>query len=204
MKQEAYHSREHDRYNKLLRNHGYPVGRILKRLEAASKWGRENVSQRLQLSQTCAAEHLTATLADAILSDPEILRDADEVMAALWRWHAVEEIEHKAVCYDVYHEIGGKYPERILGWLIFSIFFIGYGVPKVSGVLMDADGTGRWKGRLRVLDFLFRETGMGWRIARNYLKYLRPDFHPWDEDHQHHIDRWNAGFDALRQELGIA
>src|SRR3546814_11693202 len=49
---------------------------------------------------TCAPEHFTATLAHAILSAPAHLAGAETEAQRMWRWHAIEEIEHKAVAYD--------------------------------------------------------------------------------------------------------
>src|SRR3546814_1673082 len=54
----------------------------------------------MQLAGTCALEHFTATLAHAILSDPAHLAGAETEAQRMWRWHAIEEIEHKAVAYD--------------------------------------------------------------------------------------------------------
>src|SRR3546814_4024214 len=56
----------------------------------------------MQLAATCALEHFTAILANAVLSDPAHLVGADTEAQRMWRWHAVEEIEHKAVAYDTW------------------------------------------------------------------------------------------------------
>ena len=48
-----------------------------------------------------ALENFTAAFAHALLARPELLRDAPDELARLWRWHSIEEIEHKAVAYDV-------------------------------------------------------------------------------------------------------
>ena len=49
-----------------------------------------------------ALEHFTAILAHELLADPRHLAGADPATAALWRWHATEEIEHKGVAYDTW------------------------------------------------------------------------------------------------------
>src|SRR3546814_2723588 len=56
----------------------------------------------MQLAATCALEHFTAILANAVLSDPAHLVGADTEAQRMWRWHAVEEIEHKAVASDTW------------------------------------------------------------------------------------------------------
>lgn len=38
----------------------------------------------------------------------------DPKLYQLWMWHAIEENEHKAVCYDVYQKVYGGYFPRAL------------------------------------------------------------------------------------------
>ena len=49
-----------------------------------------------------ALEHFTAILAHELLANPRHLDGAEPETADLWRWHAVEEIEHKGVAYDTW------------------------------------------------------------------------------------------------------
>ena len=50
------------------------------------------------LTGTCALEHFTSTIAEELLSNPNIQSMfMDETMYHLWMWHAVEENEHKTV-----------------------------------------------------------------------------------------------------------
>src|SRR2546430_8135779 len=49
-----------------------------------------------------ALEHFTAILAHQLLANPRHLAGAEQETADLWRWHAVEEIEHKGVAYDTW------------------------------------------------------------------------------------------------------
>jgi len=58
---------------------------------------------RFRLALVAAIEHFTAVLGDWIL-DAEALDGAgtDEVMLDLLRWHGAEEVEHRAVAFDMY------------------------------------------------------------------------------------------------------
>ena len=49
-----------------------------------------------------ALEHFTAIFAHELLADPRHLAGAEPEAAAMWRWHAIEEIEHKGVAYDTW------------------------------------------------------------------------------------------------------
>src|SRR6266481_4368961 len=104
--QEGVHSREHERYNKRLDEQGYWTAKWFELLTLVSlDVTRRFTSRRWQLAITCAFEHLTATVADTVLRDSRILRDAHPEYARLWRWHCAEEIEHKAVAFDVYRTV---------------------------------------------------------------------------------------------------
>ena len=69
-------------------------------------------------------------LADVLLRDQQrFIADSDPSFVAPWLWHAVEETEHKAVCFDVYQHVFGKgvfsYLLRVLTMANVSITFIG-------------------------------------------------------------------------------
>lgn len=100
--QEAMHGREHNRYNRILDVQGYDVKPLERSLREDLAFAQENLSPRHQLSITYALEHFTAIMADAALRDDSLFDRADPRYAALWRWHAVEETEHKAMAFDVY------------------------------------------------------------------------------------------------------
>ena len=73
-----------------------------------------NLHPKVQLAITCAFEHFTALLGGYILRHPEVLSTLDEDAMKLWVWHAIEEIEHRAVAFDVYQEIYGDHKLRTL------------------------------------------------------------------------------------------
>ncbi|MGH7820189.1 MAG: metal-dependent hydrolase, partial [Candidatus Binatia bacterium] len=95
--QEAMHSREHRRYNRALARAGLPAEALEKAVVKRLDLGRKLMSPEEQLAVTIALEHFTAIMAHTVLSDERLLANAEPNMAAIWRWHAVEETEHKAV-----------------------------------------------------------------------------------------------------------
>jgi predicted metal-dependent hydrolase len=67
--QEAMHSREHKKYNQMLcEARGYSQRTMEGRTEAAVRLGEKKLSREGQLAMTCGVEHLTAILADKILT----------------------------------------------------------------------------------------------------------------------------------------
>ncbi|MEM7016075.1 MAG: metal-dependent hydrolase [Pseudomonadota bacterium] len=102
-KQEGIHSREHRKYNKMLcEQRGYDLealeGVYLKRIEQAKH--SPHVTPIIMLASTVAAEHFTASFGENILTG-RLLKNVDGPIGELWRWHALEELEHKAIAFDV-------------------------------------------------------------------------------------------------------
>jgi predicted metal-dependent hydrolase len=188
--QEGIHRREHVRYNEMQEGHGAPAAELEAGVERLLDHVTATAPPRWQLAATCALEHFTATLAHIILSDPRHMEGAHPVMASLWRWHAAEENEHKAVAFDLYRAVGGHYAERV--WLMIlatAIFWSKVAQHQVrmmdaAGILYDAR---EWRDLLR---FLFVEPGALRPMARLYLDYFRPSFHPWDLDNRDVLEAW--------------
>ena len=122
--QEAQHGREHQHYNQTLcQARGYDLARMERKQRKRIEWMKSNVSRYQWLAGTVALEHITALIADGILTNPAWLEGAEPDMAELWRWHAFEETEHKAVTFDVYRAANGwdKTRQKILNVVTFNL-----------------------------------------------------------------------------------
>ena len=190
--QAGIHSREHVRYNDMLRRQGYPVEAMERRVERLLARVTRMTKPSGRLAATAALEHFTALLAHYLLSDDRLLDGAHPVMAALWRWHAAEENEHKAVAYDVYRQTGGGYIERAAAMMIATVIFWAK-VFEHQLRLMWADGIlfspREWYALFR---FLFIAPGGLTRLFWPYLDYYRPSFHPWQLDNRGLLEAWKA------------
>ena len=187
--QEAMHGREHEAYNARLAEAGLPV----QALEAAVARFFRLLENRLppaaQLSITIAQEHYTAIVADLLLEHPELVAGAPPKLAALWKWHALEEIEHKAVAFDVYEMAMGRgagaYALRAGSMLATTAGFFAM-VLACQGAMIAADrrpgGRRGTRGFLRFL--LDPRAGLVRRLARPWADYFRPAFHPWQHDNR--------------------
>ncbi len=191
--QEGFHRREHARYNQLLSDHGYPLVAMELRVERLLKRVRWVLPKRWQLAVTVALEHFTSLLGTLVLSDPYALEGADPVMASLWRWHSLEENEHKAVAFDVYQAAGGHWAERCFVMVLTTLVFWGKVVEQQTR-MMASNGS-LWQPRewVDLMRFVFigREGGLG-RLLPQYLDYFRPSFHPMRAHDLAQIDQWRA------------
>ncbi|MQY28129.1 metal-dependent hydrolase [Nocardia aurantia] len=140
---------------------------------------------RLRLSVIAAIEHYTAVLGDWILGARAFEQaGADPTMLDLLRWHGAEEVEHRAVAYDVFRHLGGRgparYARRVAGFAIATpmlLWFWFWG----AAYLMDADPQ-RPGGKYLVSDHN-RAVRKGllpsWRrLGAAVPRYLHPGFHP--------------------------
>jgi uncharacterized protein len=201
--QEAMHSREHRRYNRALAQAGLPVEPLEHALGRRLELVRTLASPEEQLAITIALEHFTAIMADAALDAGGVLDGADPRMTAVWRWHAIEETEHKAVAYDVYAEVTGgtrcAYWRRVRVMLLTTltfwtlVFLYHLRLVRADGALWDLRGWGR------LLRFLWLRPGALRRLVRPWLDYFRPDFHPWQHDNLHRVSDWKATYAATGQ-----
>jgi predicted metal-dependent hydrolase len=190
--QEGIHGREHDRYNEMLQRQGYPAEEMEVRVKRLLRRVEKRTTPRMRLAITCALEHFTALMGHLLLEDTRNLEGATPVMASLWRWHAAEENEHKAVAYDVYRAAHGPYTERISVMLAATVIFWAK-VIEHQVRMMKTDGTltspREW---LALTYFLFVKPGTLRRMLRPYFAYYRPSFHPRDIDSSAILDDWKS------------
>ncbi|HEX2851241.1 MAG TPA: metal-dependent hydrolase [Acidimicrobiales bacterium] len=189
--QEAMHGREHRMFNDRLAELGYPT----KTFERFTKKGlaiRERLmSPEANLAATAALEHFTATLAELVLSNPEVrdLFGHDEVRN-LFLWHALEESEHKAVAFDVYKLIGGSERTRVLTMKFLRYGFVAGMALQIVVSLLGDRATYRPANVLRSWRRVRRSPLLTRDLWNQLCDYDRPDFHPDDRDTDGLVDEW--------------
>ncbi len=191
--QEATHRRIHNLYNEHLERQGL-VNQwqhwATKRIAFAHS---QNVNPKHYLAVTAAFEHCTAVFADGTLRYDSWFAGADEKMATLWRWHAAEETEHKAVAFDVYQAVGGNYAWRIR-WYLYVLVLFTFDTVRQTTLNLWHDGSlfkpSTWWGTAK---FLVGKNGFIWRCTMPLLAYFKRDFHPNDDpfgDNQQLAANW--------------
>ncbi len=197
VQQEAIHTREHIVFNDRMRAQGYPVdyieANIKTNLARAVKW----LPPLRQLASTCALEHFTAIFAEQLLDDLNFMGGAEPEIARMWRWHGLEEIEHKAVAYDLYQQAtkdespDKSYTRRARAMWITTVMFT-FRIFWATFLLMRKDGVAysptAW-GRL--FRFLRMKDGLVARLVPAWKDYFKRDFHPWQHDNRHLIAQWD-------------
>lgn len=106
--QEAFHSREHKTLNNHLIHSNNPEVIEIETKTKARLDKLRKLSTVEQVAATVVMEHYTATLARLLLTDQLIKRKTTQESRNLWEWHALEELEHKSVAFDVLNAIGGN------------------------------------------------------------------------------------------------
>ncbi len=186
IQQEVNHSREHVAFNKAAAAQGYDLSRIDAHVQEMLDMAKDRPPV-VNLAATMALEHYTAILAHLLLSDPGLFADADPELAELWRWHAVEEIEHKGVAYDTFLHATrdwsrwNRWRLKTVTMLMITRNFITHRIRDTLD-LLEQDGIAGWKAKGRVLAYLFGKPGILRRLIPSWISYFLPGFHPWNHD----------------------
>ncbi|MBI2790362.1 MAG: metal-dependent hydrolase [Gammaproteobacteria bacterium] len=178
-KQEINHSKEHYRfYLKLVKPH-YPKLKVKNYLyQKIFAVIAVLVGSKIRLAMVAAMEHFTAVSGDLYLRHPELLEGLDDNIKMLWQWHFIEEIEHKAVAFDIFHDSGGNYIQRVIGFFL-SAFFLSMGFASYYFHMVCYDKL--YKSKQFYIDtyqFFWGKHGLIKRLVIPYLRYLLPRFHP--------------------------
>ena len=184
--QEVMHSREHVQFNKRALEAGYD----LKPLEDRVEWRLSITRNRppiVNLAATMCLEHFTAIIAHHLLKEGRHLDRADPESAALWRWHAIEEIEHKGVAYDTWLHATKHWPRR-KRWSVKARVMLfctrNFVIDRSLGTieLLRQDGITGVRAWARMIWFAWVWPGMLRKILGAWAGFFLPRFHPWKHD----------------------
>lgn len=222
--QEGMHNKVHIDCNAMLARHN-PHCRRAEKVSLATFRLLSRLPRWLRLSLSSALEHFTAMAADTLLHYPDEFRQVVPAeIAQMWLWHAAEETEHKAVCFDVHQAVLGSgpvsYANRVVGMLLATPIFLfvllvltatvfGWRRQKVSSTAAHAE----LKEQPAAAEtppsdaerFLGRNMfGLLWQLVpwRLYFSYYRPSFHPWDHDNSHFIGEWKGRYPGFGRHEG--
>lgn len=199
-KQEGHHTAQHQKFDRMNAAMGIDVDMCRKAYKAVLDWGRRVTDPVEMLGVTVALEHFTSCFADQYFHNPAIAAGADPIVLALWGWHAAEESEHRATCFDIYQRLGGSYVKRV-GLLVISWSCI-LAVALFNTLrLLAREGRLFTRDTLHGIPYLFGRKGLVTGLLPAFFSFFKPSFHPWQHTTGDDIARW---FSQNEQYLQVA
>lgn len=181
IRQEAQHGIAHDKMNQVMKDQGMPVDQFIQRLNKVFKFELKYRSPQYNIAMTAAAEHLTALMAETFYGEKDTLQDAHPYVRALFAWHAIEEMEHRDVAFDVMQQVGNVTEvTRKMALVLTTGLMFGFTLYRAN-VMLRCDGfnrTQRLKMNVRGLQWLFGKQGKLRKMQSQYRDWFKPDFHP--------------------------
>ncbi|PZO86687.1 MAG: hypothetical protein DI623_16035, partial [Sphingomonas sanxanigenens] len=108
-------------------------------------------------------------------------------IANMWKWHAIEEIEHKGVAFDTWMHATRDW-SRWKRWKVKSIMMLlvsrNFWIHRIQGTLelLRQDGITGAKAKWGLAWYLLGNPGVVRRMIPAWLSYFMPGFHPWNHD----------------------
>ena len=202
VRQEVNHSREHLAFNRAVAAAGYDLTAIDARVERliGDVYARPKIAW---LAVTMALEHFTAMFAHEFLRHPEHFLGAEVEQAGLWRWHAVEELEHKGVAYDTWFHATRSW-SRWKRWKVKALSMLAITRRFVRNRFIDAsdllaqDGISGGRAKARLVWYLIGKPGILRRVFPAWCAYFLPRFHPWKRDDRALIGKYDSDYAAAK------
>ncbi|MCF4167406.1 metal-dependent hydrolase [Zavarzinia compransoris] len=189
-RQEGQHGLVHEQYNRMIEAGGVPLARIIAPITGRLKRRSERFSPEFNVALTAAAEHFTAMMAECFFDKKWVMADADHRMRALLAWHAIEEMEHRAVAFDVMQKVAKVgYVKRAWAILYLSRDLIDV-MFRAPHAMMKADGLSarrRWTLQITNIPWLVRLFGP---LMSKAGAYLVPGFHPLKQPPMRNYAKW--------------
>lgn len=181
IRQEAQHGLAHDKMNQVMKDQGMPLEQFITFMQKFFKSELKKHSPQYNIAMTAAAEHLTALMAETFYSQKATLKDAHPYVRALLAWHAIEEMEHRDVAFDVMRTVGEVSEFTRKYALVFTtigmISFTGYR----ANIMLKYDGFSplqRANMFRKGIPWLFGKKGVLRRMSGQYSDWFKKDFHP--------------------------
>ena len=191
VQQEVMHTREHIAFNRQVTDRGYDIARLERHVEEQLALTRDR-PVIVNLAATMCLEHFTAVIANQLLGNPSHLAAADPDARDMWRWHALEEIEHKGVAYDVWLHATRGWP-RFKRWKVKAKVMLittwKFFTRRTIGMLelLRQDGITGPRAWFGLAWYALGRPGMARKILGAWLAFFLPGFHPWKIDDRHLI-----------------
>ena len=194
IQQEGYHTRAHNEFNASFHRFGVDVKREEAYAERVMTRATKILPKKIQLGITVFFEHLTATGAHMLFAEPELAKLMHPEALRFWRWHAAEELEHKAVAFDLLRKVGGGYWTRVFSALV-GVAFMALPFARIARRMIRDDP----QPISREMRIEAREINRKINAAQLslLLAYFKPGFHPWKVRDEDYLTDWYASAEAI-------
>jgi predicted metal-dependent hydrolase len=192
VQQEGLHSQAHNEFNDSLKAFGVDVERERAYANRVMSSLEKILPKKMRLGATAFLEHLTAVGAHMLFQEPLICDSMPREMQRFWSWHAAEELEHKAVAFDLFRLAGGGYVLRVLS-AISALVLLALPFNRVVRRMMKEDGT-KVTAEMRAQARAINRKLAGPQL-RMIAQYFKPSFHPWDFDDEKYLKDWYASIE---------
>lgn len=189
MGQEALHGQQHERLNELFEMKGFNM-QVPDRSIRLGLWLLGRLPAKQQLACTAFMEHFTARLGQELLTNESFRSKSEPELLKLWLWHALEELEHKDVAYDVYQLAGDSLRERKLAMPLVVMALL----PSIVFSWLWLVATNRQALNLRAhgrgLTLILGKKGLVTPILSKMGVFWRQGFHPAKHDTRALVAEW--------------
>ncbi len=172
VKQETFHSREHVKYNKVLLKNGFTFDKVIQQIRRKLQYVKYKWSPLSILAIGVGFECFTSIISITVLENNS-LDKADDILKHFWLWHMMEELEHKSVLMDLYHQSGGGYFRRITIFTLVLISYCYYGW-KIYSTFLKLENLSLING----LSYATRKSSFFRKSLLGALKCYRYRYHP--------------------------
>jgi len=180
IRQESNHYAMHGAFNAVLPNNGYDVKEFELLFEAQFKKLLSTKSLPFLCAYCDGFETLGPPSALIWLDEiGDLLEGARPEVIKLWKWHLMEEYEHRTVCHDVYHAVHGGYFLRVYG-MFFHYFQMANFTGMVLNRLLKRDRQDLTKAEVKASRRRARRVALriAWLTWSRALKALSPFYTP--------------------------
>lgn len=197
--QEGHHSHQHNIVNEELDRLGFRTDLVDLALSKVINKRIKSLDNKWRLAITVSLEHLTAIMADYVINHPEFMSGIEAPFKDLMFWHAVEEVEHKSVAFDVYMECEGdveflhKTMKAATRVFLFNQFRF------TLMLVFRTKYWPNWEELKQYMKWMFGKGGMWQGVTKSYKAFFSAGFHPWRDGGQEIIEKWQNDYYRAEQ-----
>lgn len=189
--QEALHGREHDRLNAIFSDMGIRVDFAEKGVKRGLSF-LERFSPEQQLACTIFMEHFTAIFGESFLRSRQFRDTCEPESLKLWTWHALEELEHKSVAYDVYTQVSNSWRLKLQAGPLVAAALVPIIIGSLVAILAHDNQLQKRhiKSHLKGAAMLFGKHGLLKHVPRRLPDFFKRNFHPTQDDTRSLEQQW--------------